>query len=69
MLVLPPRKMAETYGFCDLFSKDFGAGAGGLSGCFTPLVCAIGGFVGGRLGEASLEPGVRVMTPFACLFL
>ena len=69
MLVLPPRKNAETHGFCNVFCEGFGSGADGLSGCFTPLVCAVGGFVGGRLGEARLEPGVGVMMPFACLFL
>ena len=69
MLAQVLRALAETYCFCDLFSNGFSGAAGCLSGCFEPFVCPVGGFAGGKLGEAILEPGAGVMTPFACLFL
>lgn len=69
MLAHALRTLAETYCFCDLFSEVFCVSAGCLSGCFRPFVCPVGGFAGGKLGEANLEPGAGVTTPFACLFL
>jgi hypothetical protein len=69
MLALLVHVVASAYRFCGLDSSGFWTGAGCFSGFFVPLVCALGGFEGGKLGEASLEAGVGVMTPFACLFL